>query len=328
MRVSLLTHALRALLVAAIAASAGCGGAKEQPLRLGSNLWVGYELFFVARNAGFYAGDNIKLVELRSAAQVINALQSGTINAAGLTLDEALQVVDAGVPIEVVGILDYSTGADALVAAPHIADAEALRGKRIAVETSTVGAYLLRRFLQASGLTLADVTVVPVSNSEHEAALSQKHAEAAITFEPMLTRLKAMGYRTLYSSAQIPGEIADVLVVLRGERAPSPATVRQLLDGFYRARTMLKTDPERFAALAQHRLKMPEQDIRTSYESITIPDLREAAEMMQPRGIMARQLVQLGVYLSDSGRIAGACDCRDLINDDFVVDLSRKGAAE
>ncbi len=305
-----------------------CHGDGRQPLRFGSNVWLGYELFYVARDEGLYDAENINLVEFRSATQVIHALQSGAINAAGLTLDEALQVVDAGVDVQVVSVLDYSNGADALIVPPQITGPQQLRGKRIALENSTVGGYLLRRFLQAANMDLADVTIVPVANFEQEALMERHGADAVITFDPVRSRLIEKGYRVLFSSAQIPGEIADVLVVLSDERAPPPEAIHRLLEGFYHARKMLKEDPVRFDASAQKRLKIPARDIEAAFHEIAIPHPRDVRQMMQPGGNLEKQVTRLGVYLSDVGRIAGACSCSDLLNDRYISGVKETGGAQ
>lgn len=306
----------------------GCGADDERPLRLGSNVWPGYELFYVARDMGWYDRKNISLVEFRSANQVIHALQSGAINAAGLTLDEALQVVDAGVEVQIIAVLDYSNGADALIAAPGITAPGQLRGKRIALENSTVGGYLLRRFLQSADMHLSDVVIVPAANLEQEAVMARHAADAVVTFDPVRQRLLDKGYRMLFSSAQIPGEIVDVLVVLRDERAPSAQAIRDLLRGFYKAHAMLKADASQFAGLAQQRMKIPAADISAAYDAIIIPEPPAVSAMMRPGGQLENQVTRLGVYLSDVGRIAGACSCSDLLDSRYISELIDSGALQ
>lgn len=61
-----------------------CGPLPEPPLRIGTNIWPGYEPLYLARNLGFYQGSSIKLVEMNSASAVIHALRSGC---AGLRIE-------------------------------------------------------------------------------------------------------------------------------------------------------------------------------------------------------------------------------------------------
>ncbi len=69
----------------------------------------------------------------------MDALRVGSLDLAGLTLDEALLLAQEGVPIAVIWVLNTSAGADALLAKPGITTLDALRGKRIGVEQTAVG---------------------------------------------------------------------------------------------------------------------------------------------------------------------------------------------
>ena len=59
-----------------------------QSLRLGTNVFPGYELLYLARDLGFYKGKPIHMVELTSASEVQHALRTDNLEAAALTLDE------------------------------------------------------------------------------------------------------------------------------------------------------------------------------------------------------------------------------------------------
>lgn len=117
-----------------------CGPAPEPLLRIGTNTWPGYEPLYLARSLGYYEGSPITLVELTSASEVIHALRSGTLEGAALTLDEVLTLLDDGFDLKVVLVMDFSNGGDVLLAKPGIDSTADLRGKRIAVEYTAVGA--------------------------------------------------------------------------------------------------------------------------------------------------------------------------------------------
>lgn len=102
----------RAVSIALCLLASACSDRDNAPLRFGSRVAPGYELFYIARDLGYFHDQPIQFVELRSASQVISALQSGAINAAALTLDEALRVIDAGTDLEIVDVIDVSHGAD------------------------------------------------------------------------------------------------------------------------------------------------------------------------------------------------------------------------
>ena len=115
------------------AALLGCSPRYQPPLTVGTNTWIGYEPLYLARDLGYYEGANLRLVELASTTQAMDALRVGSLDLAGLTLDEALLLAQEGVPIAVIWVLNTSAGADALLAKPGITTLDALRGKRIGV---------------------------------------------------------------------------------------------------------------------------------------------------------------------------------------------------
>lgn len=199
-----------------VVASGGCRS-ELPPLRLATNVWPGYEPFYVARELGAVDPGRLRLVELLSASQVISALRIGSIDAAALTLDEAIRIAAEGHDIVVVQVLDTSHGADALVAKPGIDSVAALRGKRVGVEVTAVGGFLLARALETRGMVPDDVTIVPLDAEAHADSLERGDLDAVVAFEPAVSGLVAAGNRSLFDSSQIPGEILDVLVV-RGER--------------------------------------------------------------------------------------------------------------
>ena len=108
----LLALVLAALFVAACSAPG-------TPLRVGSNVWPGYEFLYLAREKGLY-DESIRLVELASASDVMDALRAGDIEAGALTLDETITLASEGVDLVVVLVFDISAGADVLMTKPSI----------------------------------------------------------------------------------------------------------------------------------------------------------------------------------------------------------------
>ena len=75
---------------------AGCGPRYEPPLMVGTNIWAGCEPLYLARDLGYYDGQPLRLVELGSTTQVMDALRTGRLDVAGVTLDEALTLAHEG----------------------------------------------------------------------------------------------------------------------------------------------------------------------------------------------------------------------------------------
>jgi NitT/TauT family transport system substrate-binding protein len=224
-----------------LALSPGLLSATPPPLRLATNIWPGYAPLYMARDLKLLDGRAIRLQEISSVTTVISAFRNHAVDGAAVTLDEALLLVQDGVDARVVLVMDVSHGADAVLGQAGITSLDALRGRRVGVESSALGAYMLSRALARGGLTVADLIVVPLTYDQHEEAFSTGLVDAVVTFDPVRSRLTARGATVLFDSSRIPGEICDVLVV-RSEvlrtRRPALAALNR---AWYRALNHLAT---------------------------------------------------------------------------------------
>lgn len=220
----------------------GCGEAPQPPLTVGINTWVGFDPLVLARDRGMTDRQTIKVVELISSAEALRHLRNGLLDAAALTLDETLRLADGGFDVRIVAVLDTSSGADVVLAAPEVRSLAELKGRAIAVEEATVGTLVLDRLLQKAGLTSADVSVVKMESTQHLMALRSGRVSAAVSYAPIEGAIRRAGYRRIFDSSQMPGEILDVLVV-RGEvLRRRPAAVDALLNAWSGGLSVLRLD--------------------------------------------------------------------------------------
>ncbi|MBI3607088.1 MAG: ABC transporter substrate-binding protein [Nitrospirae bacterium] len=269
----LFTRRLRRVLalLLVLLASGGCTPEPATILRVGTNVWPGYEPLYLARHLGYFDGA-IRLVEYSSATQVINACRNGAIEAAALTLDEVLLLVQHGEDPRVVLVMDVSHGGDAILGQSELRSVSDIKGRRVGVEDTALGAYVLSRALQINGLTRADVRIVPLQVDEHERAFKEGRVDAVVTFEPARSKLLAAGARELFNSAQIPGEIMDVLVVRRDLVDRNRREIDALLRGWFRAVDYLKLHPREAAAVIARRMQMGPDQVLLSYRGLRLPD--------------------------------------------------------
>ncbi|WP_341929541.1 ABC transporter substrate-binding protein, partial [Methyloversatilis discipulorum] len=164
--------ALRAFVAGlALTLLAGCGEAPQLPLRVGLNPWVGYDPLVLARERGLFDPSDLRVVELETSSESARQLRNGLIEAAGLTLPEAVELAAAGIDVRVVAVLSLSRGADAVLARPGIGSADRLRGGRIGLEDTALAAIMLQRLLETGGLRRDEVSLVMLPVVEHESAL-------------------------------------------------------------------------------------------------------------------------------------------------------------
>lgn len=252
---------------------AGCTSRAAPPIRVGTNPWPGYEPLYLARDIGKLDPAHVRLERMPSTTEVMAAFGAGRLDAAAVTLDEAILLLAGGHDPRVVLVMDTSNGGDAVIARAGTTSVGDLKGLRLGVEKTALGAYMASRALQSAGLSLKDVTVVDLPVDRHAAAFLGGTVDAVVTFEPVKSALLLAGGVELFNSARIPGEIVDVLVVNRRFASEHPGRVREVLAGWFDALAYMKSRPESAYAQIGFRQHLSAEAVRKSYQGLDLPDL-------------------------------------------------------
>lgn len=250
------------------------------PLKVGTNVWPGYEPLFLARELGYFEKTPIRLVEYVSATQVIRAYRNNAIQVAALTLDEVLLLLENGLDPCVVLVVDFSNGGDAILARPDIKNLEELRGRRVGVENTALGGFFLNLALSKVSLSLPDVEIIASDVDEHERMFLDGKIDAVVTFEPVRSRLIAKGAHQIFDSSQVPGEIVDVLVIAKKSLERFPDEVEKLLEVWFKALEYFKAHPAEAASLMSKRLQISPEMVLASFDGLLIPNQKENLKLM------------------------------------------------
>lgn len=296
-----------ALALAAMPWLAACEGEPGQPLRIGAQVFPGYEFLFLAQGLDALPRQRVRLVEMPSASASIRALGSGAMDGACLTLDEVISARSRGIALTAVAVLDVSLGADVLLARPGLHRLADLRGRTVGVEPTAVGAVMLHAALAEAGLQLSDVRVKIVEYEAHERAFLQGGLDAVITYEPVKSKLLQGGAGVLFSSARMPGRIMDVLAVREDLIGSRPLAVRAAVDGHFHGRDAFKTNADAHLPALAERLRLPPARVPAAYAELDLPDRARNRTLFATD---AAELRQSAVALSDIMQKAGLLPTR------------------
>jgi len=250
------------------------------PLRIGTNLWPGYETLYLARSLGYYEDQPIKLVDYPSGTEEVRAYRNKDIEGAGLSIDQALALAATQGDLRIIAIMDISQGGDVILGKPEITSIKALKGKRVGVEATALGAFFLARALEKNGMTPEDIKIVSLELTEHERAYQENKVDAVVTFGPPRVRLLEKGAKLLFDSSQIPGEIVDTLVVSQAAINNSPETIQHLVDARFRALKYLAKNPQDGATRIAPRTKVSPKDILDALKGLYQPNLQENLRLL------------------------------------------------
>lgn len=265
-------------LLAVTALLAGCQPPPE-PLRIVSSPWAGYEPLYLARDLGYLKETSVRITELPSANITAEAFSNGSADIATLTLDETLTLLAKGQKLRILLVMDISNGADGVVAKPGIKSLADLKGKRVGMENIPLGAYILSRVLDMSGLKASDMEVIPMPEDKHEKAYLQGKIDAAITMEPYMTRMTKAGAHVLLDSSQIPNEIFDLILVREDVYQTRRDDLCNLTRQWFRTLDYVQANQKDAYARMGKRLGTNEEDFRTAMAGIKVP-LRQENQLL------------------------------------------------
>lgn len=263
------------LAIASVVILSNCSPGPKDTLRVVTIPWPGYESLHLAQSLGYFDPDTIRLIDMANNSQVSMALRNNTADAGLLTLDEVLNLLQDGVDLKVILVMDISNGADAVLARPEINSLQALRGKRVAVENAAVGALILDAMLEKAGLDITDIKLVSKTVNEHTLAYTKNQMDAVVTFEPVRSELLQLGAHVLFDSSQIPGRIVDVLAVRADAMDPHRQALKNLVAAHFRALAYQTQHPDEAVRHLAPYLGVREDQVQAQYTGIKIPQLAD-----------------------------------------------------
>ena len=258
----------------------GCVRQPEPALRIGTNVWIGCEPLYLARELGRLDPAVVQLVEYPSASEVHRAFRNQAIDGMVITFDELFGLAASGLQPRIILVVDVSHGADAVVGRAGMRTMQDLRGKRVAVESAALGAFMLSRALTLNGMRSSDVFVVHLEANEHPSAFEKGQVDGAVTFDPYRAQLLRAGGTTLFDSTQIPGEIVDLLAVRATVLEKRPKAIQALLAGWFAAIDYILNDPRDAARRMGIRQQTTGERFLEAMHGLRIPSREENLKML------------------------------------------------
>ena len=187
----------------------------------------------------------IDVVQINDYVESINQYTAGAYDGCAMTNMDALTIPAAGgVDSTALIVGDFSNGNDGVVlkGTDKLAD---IKGQQVNLVELSVSHYLLARALETVGLTERDLTVVNTSDADLVSAFTTKGVTAVATWNPLLSEITAMpDSHKVFDSAQIPGEIIDLMVVNTDTLKANPEFGKALTGAWYEIMATMSADDE------------------------------------------------------------------------------------
>jgi len=253
----------------------------REPTRIGVQSWAGFQFLTLAQRRGWYRDHALELVSFESADETTAALQTRQLQAATVTLDEAIRLRAENAPIQVALVCDVSTGADVVLARPGIASLAGLRGRRVGVESTALGALMHAEMLRVAGLRAGDVVAVPIGE-DHYRDWQRGDLDAVLTYGLSAELLEADGLTRLADSRHLRQVIYDVLVVRSDLDAGERRELRALIGGHFRALDLWHQKPIDASYELAPLLQTTPDRVRHAFEGLDLPDATNNRRWLEP----------------------------------------------
>jgi NitT/TauT family transport system substrate-binding protein len=237
-----------------------------EPIKLGMSTWLGYAPLYLAKEKGFFKkrGVDVEIVVVESPADRRAAFAADKIQGMATTVDTHVMTAAAENPIPVKQVLaiDDSHGGDGIVAKKEIKTIKDLVGKTVAAQLGAGASYFwLNYILSQNGMKLSDLKTVDMKAGDAGSAFVAGKVDAAVTWEPWLSKAKATPFgHVLLSSDQTPGIIVDSLAFKPGFLKKRGADVKKIVAGWNEAVKFASANPkEADAIMAKFTGQKPEE---------------------------------------------------------------------
>ncbi|MEM5313859.1 ABC transporter substrate-binding protein [Paraburkholderia sp. JHI869] len=330
-----LKKALRTLSVASTLVASALFGSPTvhaaEPLKIGTVVWIGYGPFYVAEALDLYKkyGLAVKLQYFTDPGLLPAALTSHSVNGAMLTYDQVVGSVAKGLSEKVVLPIDFSAGADAIVASGDIKSVADFKGKKVAFNPLSPSDFLLSYALQTSGLSDKDIHSVNMTPEGIPGAMLSGSLPVGVTYEPNVSQIVNSGkgkFHVVYSSRNAPGLIADVLVFDQSFIDAHPAEVKGILQAYADGLAYMKSHPDEADKIIAKVLGVTPADVKAQMAGVyNIP----VAEMPQSfvKGPSTRSYYTSGAVIGNlllkKGQISALPPTEKTIDAQFVTQLAR-----
>jgi len=208
--------AIGAILGLFLWSATGAQPSQAAGLTIGYSDWPGWVAWQVAIDKGWLkeAGLDVSFQWFDYSASM-DAFAAGKIDGNLMTNGDTLVTGAGGGKGVMIMLTDYSNGNDMIVGKPGIKSIKDLKGKKIGIEVGLVEHLLLLEGLKKNGMSQKDVTLVNSKTNETPQVLGSGQVDAIGAWQPVSGQaMKALpGSRPVYTSAQAPGLIYDVLAV-------------------------------------------------------------------------------------------------------------------
>ena len=296
--------------------------AQQVTVTLATSPWIGYGPWSIAKDKAIDQKYGVRLnpINLRTHQDYTSGFVSGRVDGGNMSANFALTLLDNKVPFTVVLIEDASYTADAIVAGAGIKSIKDLVGKKVAFEDGSTSDILIRNALAKNSLSLKDIQHVSMPASDAGAALLAGRVDAAVTYEPYISAAlgQGKGYKIIYSGADDPGLISDVLVLHNGFLQKHNDVAVSLARIWDEAVNFLDKDPASGRKIIADAVQADPAKLKSAFDGLKFYNIRESADQLAPGGKYIQAMSSILDILVQQGSVKQRFSFERNVSDQFA----------
>lgn len=327
LRTAAIAGAAGAALFALTACSGSTGDAAtdeaggSDSVTMGIQPWLGYGPWYIAEENGYFDDEDVDvtITNFSNDADMSAAFASDRVQLANVASHTALQLVEQGLDISIVLLLDASLTADAILTDGSITDVADLAGQDIAFEEGSVSNLLLGYALGEAGLSLDDITPVPMDPSEAATALIGGSVPAAVTYEPYISEARnaSDSFEVIYTAAENAGLISDVLIVDNDYLDENPGIVQKVVNAWGPAIEFYNSDTDEARTIIAENVGSDVEALETAFDGVEFYSLEDNKTMF-PGDYLQTVLPSVEDVATQIGLLEGGADLTSLVDTTLV----------
>jgi NitT/TauT family transport system substrate-binding protein len=245
----------------------------KPPLRLAIDLWAGYFPALLADELGYFRDAGL-LVEVSipgNTDRMMAEFIAGRYDLVALALADLINMTRSGHDVQVVLQSDESAGGDKLVVRPGFD----LRAPRLVAGTNLggFGELFVREFLVRHGVDLQRVAWVNIDAADVAAAMRKREIDIGHSWDPYVAAALADGAQTVFSSAETPGLVPDVVAGRRAVIDARREEFRAFVKAWFRAQDWWRAHADEGNAKLAARLKQTPQWVAEALSGVRLVNL-------------------------------------------------------
>ncbi len=316
---------------AALALSAGAPAqAQQTDFRIAWSIYVGWMPWGYLEESGIMDkwaekyGITVEIVQINDYVESINQYTAGAFDGVSATNMDTLSIpAGGGVDTTALIVGDFSNGNDALIVKGDTELAD-LAGMPVNLVELSVSHYLLARALESVDLQERDLaSVINTSDADMIAAFTTSDVEAVVTWNPLVsTILEEPGAKKVFDSADIPGEIIDLMVVNTETLAANPDFGKALVGAWYEVLGLMAAGDEEVLTAMAEASGTDLAGYKAQLDSTEMFFTPEAAVTFTTSPELPTTMVNVAEFLFDKGILGEGAPSADFVGVAYPGDVT------